>query len=57
MSRCREIQISGHIKMFHGKEGDACTSKPRVGSFRLLLKMTPIREAAEKLADLPFGQV
>lgn len=47
----------GHIKMFHGKEGDACTSKPRVGSFRLLLKMTPIREAAEKLADLPFGQV
>lgn len=42
--------------MSHEKQGDAFTSKTRVGCHRVFLKMTPIREA-EELADLPFGHV
>lgn len=39
------------------KQGDTFISKTRVGSHRGCLKMTPIREAAEELADLPFGHM
>ena len=36
-------------------QGDAFISKARVRSHRRCLKMTPIREAAEELGDLPLG--
>lgn len=39
------------------KQGDAFISKARVGSHRGCLKMTPIREAAEELADLSLGHM
>lgn len=43
--------------MFHEKQGDAFTSTTRVGSHRLFLKMIPIRDTADELADLPSGCV
>lgn len=55
MRGCKEVQMPGYIKMFLAKQGDAFTSKTRAGSHRLFLKMTPIREAVEELADVPFG--
>lgn len=39
------------------KQEDAFISKARVGSHRGCLKMTPIREAAEELADLFLGHM
>ena len=57
MSRCREIQILGYAEMFREKQEDAYSSRTRAGSHRLLLKMTPIGEAAAELADSPFSQV
>lgn len=51
MSRCKEIQMLGYIKMFR-EERDAYPSKTRVGSHRLLLKLTPIGKAARSSASL-----
>lgn len=48
---------AGYIKVSPEKQEDAFTSKTGVGSHRAFLKMTPIREVAEELADKPFGHV